>query len=128
MVSAPAISNAPPGGLRRAAVLYVFRCLVDGRPAAPNEGCLKPLKIIVPEGTFLSPASGAAVVAGNTEVEPGDLQRPYWGALGASAASQGDDEQFPHRQMTPFQYYETICGGAGAGAGLRRRIGRCTPT
>ncbi|MBI1358780.1 MAG: 5-oxoprolinase [Alphaproteobacteria bacterium] len=110
----PGNFNAPPA-VTRAAVLYVFRCLIeDDLPL--NEGCLKPLRIIVPEGTFLSPAPGCAVVAGNTEVSQA-ICNALLGALGASAASQGTMNNLLIGNDT-FQYYETICGGAGAGPGF----------
>ena len=110
----PGNFNAPPA-VTRAAVLYVFRCLVeDDLPL--NEGCLKPLRIIVPEGTFLSPAPGSAVVAGNTEVSQA-ICNALFGALGACAASQGTMNNLLIGN-TDYQYYETICGGAGAGPGF----------
>ena len=106
--------NSPPA-VTRAAVLYVFRCLV-GDDIPLNDGCLKPLKIIIPPGTFLSPAPGAAVVAGNTEVSQATCNALF-GALGAIACSQATMNNFifgdAHRQ-----YYETICGGTGAGPGF----------
>ena len=107
----PGNFNAPPA-VTRAAVLYVFRCLV-GEDLPLNEGCMRPLLIILPEGTFLSPAPGAAVVAGNTEVSQA-LCNALLGALGASAASQGTMNNFLLGDAD-YQYYETICGGAGAG-------------
>jgi 5-oxoprolinase (ATP-hydrolysing) len=99
----------------RAAVLYVFRCLV-GDDIPLNDGCLKPIKLIIPPGTFLSPEPGAAVVAGNTEVSQATCNALF-GALGAIACSQATMNNFifgdAHRQ-----YYETICGGTGAGPGF----------
>ena len=101
--------------MTRAAVLYVFRCLV-GDDIPLNDGCLKPLKLIIPPGTFLSPRPGAAVVAGNTEVSQATCNALF-GALGAIACSQATMNNFlfgdAHRQ-----YYETICGGTGAGPGF----------
>jgi 5-oxoprolinase (ATP-hydrolysing) len=106
--------NAPLA-IARAAVLYVFRTLVS--EAIPlNEGCMIPIDLIVPEGYLLNPAPGAAVVAGNVETSQLAVDVLY-GALGALAASQGTMNNFTfgdrHRQ-----YYETICGGAGAGPGF----------
>jgi 5-oxoprolinase (ATP-hydrolysing) len=95
--------------------LYVFRCLV-GDDIPLNDGCLKPLRLIIPEGTFLSPKPGAAVVAGNTEVSQATCNALF-GALGVIACSQATMNNFlfgdAHRQ-----YYETICGGTGAGPGF----------
>jgi 5-oxoprolinase (ATP-hydrolysing) len=103
--------NAPPA-VTRAVVLYVFRCMV-GEDIPLNDGCLKPIQLVIPPGTFLSPPPGSAVVAGNTEVSQATCNA-LLGALGALACSQatmnnvlfGDDR---------LQYYETICGGCGAG-------------
>ena len=106
--------NAPPAVVR-AAALYVFRCLV-GADIPLNDGCLKPLKIVIPPGTFVSPAPGAAVVAGNTEVSQA-ITNALFGALGALAASQGTMNNFLFGDDT-YQYYETICGGTGAGPGF----------
>ncbi|HQT63349.1 MAG: 5-oxoprolinase [Acidocella sp. 20-57-95] len=106
--------NAPPA-VTTAAVLYAFRCLV-GADIPLNEGCLQPLKIIIPRGCFLSPAPGAAVVAGNTEVSQA-VTVALLGALGACAASQATMNNFLFGDATR-QYYETICGGAGAGPGF----------
>ena len=106
--------NAPLA-ITRAATLYVFRTLVgDNIPL--NEGCLKPIEIIAPEGSLLNPRPGAAVVAGNVETSQVVVDALY-GALAALAGSQGTMNNFTfgdeHRQ-----YYETICGGAGAGPGF----------
>ncbi|ANP46553.1 hydantoinase B/oxoprolinase family protein [Candidatus Viadribacter manganicus] len=103
--------NAPLA-ITRAATLYVFRTLVnDSIPL--NEGCLKPIDIIVPEGSLLNPKRGAAVVAGNVETSQVVVDALY-GALGALAASQGTMNNFTFGDDTR-QYYETICGGSGAG-------------
>ena len=106
--------NSPPA-VTRAAVLYVFRCLV-GDDIPLNDGCLKPLRLVIPPGTFLSPKPGAAVVAGNTEVSQATCNALF-GALRAIACSQATMNNFlfgdAHRQ-----YYETICGGTGAGPGF----------
>ena len=106
--------NSPPA-VTQAAVLYVFRCLV-GDDIPLNDGCLKPLRIIIPEGTFLSPRPGAAVVAGNTEVSQATCNAIF-GALGSIACSQGTMNNFLFGDATR-QYYETICGGTGAGPGF----------
>jgi 5-oxoprolinase (ATP-hydrolysing) len=106
--------NSPPA-VTRAAVLYVFRCLV-GDDIPLNDGCLKPIKLIIPPGTFLSPEPGAAVVAGNTEVSQATCNALF-GALGAIACSQATMNNFIFGDAYR-QYYETICGGTGAGAGF----------
>lgn len=106
--------NAPPA-VTRAVVLFVFRTLV-GDELPLNEGCLKPLKIVIPPGTFLSPTPGRAVVAGNTEVSQA-ICNALFGALGAAASSQGTMNNFLIGNAA-YQYYETICGGAGAGPGF----------
>ncbi|WP_454280446.1 hydantoinase B/oxoprolinase family protein [Sphingomonas sp. Marseille-Q8236] len=103
--------NAPPA-VTRAVVLYAFRCLV-GTDLPLNEGCLAPLTIVIPDGSFLSPPPGSAVVAGNTEVSQAACNA-LLGALGASAAAQGTMNNFLFGNAR-HQYYETICGGAGAG-------------
>jgi 5-oxoprolinase (ATP-hydrolysing) len=106
--------NSPPA-VTRAAVLYVFRCLV-GDDIPLNDGCLKPLTLIIPPGTFLSPHPGAAVVAGNTEVSQATCNALF-GALGCIACSQATMNNFLFGDATR-QYYETICGGTGAGPGF----------
>ncbi|MBO9725705.1 MAG: hydantoinase B/oxoprolinase family protein [Novosphingobium sp.] len=108
----PGNFNAPPA-VTRASVLYAFRCLVDA-DLPLNEGCLVPLDIVVPEGTFLSPHPGAAVVAGNTEVSQA-VCNALLGALGATASAQATMNNFLFGNER-VQYYETICGGAGASA------------
>jgi len=110
----PGNFNAPPA-VTRAAVLYVFRCLV-GEDIPLNDGCLKPLRLIIPPGSFLAPAPGAAVVAGNTEVSQATCNALF-GALGAIACSQATMNNFLFGDATR-QYYETICGGTGAGPGF----------
>jgi len=103
--------NAPEA-VTRAAVLYVFRSLI--REEIPmNEGCLEPLRIIIPKDSMLSPSYPAAVVAGNVETSQCVTDCLY-GALGALAASQGTMNNFTFGNDR-VQYYETICGGAGAG-------------
>jgi 5-oxoprolinase (ATP-hydrolysing) len=106
--------NAPQA-VTRAVVLYVFRTLV-GKPIPLNEGCLRPLTIIVPEGTLLNPRAPAAVIAGNTEVSQSACNALY-GALGVVAAAQGTMNNFIWGNEA-FQNYETICGGTGAGPGF----------
>ncbi|BAY32135.1 hydantoinase B/oxoprolinase [Nostoc carneum NIES-2107] len=103
--------NAPKA-VTQAAVLYVFRTLVkDSIPL--NAGCLKPLEIIIPEGCMLNPTYPAAVVAGNVETSQTIVDALY-GALGVMAASQGTMNNFTFGNER-YQYYETICGGSGAG-------------
>jgi 5-oxoprolinase (ATP-hydrolysing) len=106
--------NAPPA-VTRAAVLYVFRCLV-GADIPLNDGCLKPVVLVIPPGTFLSPAPGAAVVAGNTEVSQA-VCNALFGAVGALACSQATMNNVLFGDATR-QYYETVCGGSGAGPGF----------
>ncbi|MBD2486276.1 hydantoinase B/oxoprolinase family protein [Aulosira sp. FACHB-615] len=102
-----------PAAVCKAAVLYVFRTLVnDDIPL--NAGCLKPLEIHIPEGCMLNPAYPAAVVAGNVETSQAITDALY-GALGILAASQGTMNNFTFGNER-YQYYETICGGSGAGA------------
>ena len=106
--------NAPPA-VTRAVVLFVFRSLV-GDDIPLNEGCLKPLRIVVPEDSFLAPRPGRAVVAGNTEVGQA-VCNALFGALGACASSQATMNNLLFGNAR-HQYYETICGGAGAGPGF----------
>ena len=106
--------NAPLA-VTRAAVLYVFRCLVDD-DIPLNDGCLEPLRLIVPEGLLLNPRYPAAVVAGNVETSQA-VTAALLGAAGAAAASQGTMNNFTFGNAA-HQYYETICGGAGAGPGF----------
>ncbi len=103
--------NAPLA-ITRAATLYVFRTLVDDNIPL-NEGCLRPIELIVPEGSLLNPRRGAAVVAGNVETSQVIVDALY-GALGMLAASQGTMNNFTFGD-SKRQYYETVCGGAGAG-------------
>ncbi|MBW4649769.1 MAG: hydantoinase B/oxoprolinase family protein [Kastovskya adunca ATA6-11-RM4] len=104
--------NAPLA-ICKAVVLYVFRTLVnDDIPL--NAGCLKPLDIIVPEGCLLNPQYPAAVVAGNVETSQA-IANALYGALNIMAASQGTMNNFTFGN-DQHQYYETICGGSGAGA------------
>ena len=103
--------NAPLA-VCKAAVLYVFRTLVD-QPIPLNAGCLKPLKIQVPAGSMLNPTYPAAVVAGNVETSQAVTDALY-GALNILAAAQGTMNNFTFGNEK-YQYYETICGGSGAG-------------
>ena len=95
-----------------AAVLYVFRSLVD-RPIPLNEGCLTPLEIVIPRGSILDPSPGAAVVAGNVETSQCIVDVLLM-ALGVLAGSQGTMNNLTFGNAD-LQYYETICGGSGAG-------------
>jgi len=106
----PGNYNAP-AAVCKAAVLYVFRCLVDD-DIPLNEGCLKPLDIIIPEGSMINPRYPAAVVAGNVETSQ-VIVDTLLGALQAAAASQGTMNNFTWGDGR-YQYYETLCGGAGA--------------
>lgn len=103
--------NAPEP-VTRAAVLYVFRVMVD--EAIPmNAGCLRPLRIVIPEGSMLSPRYPAAVVAGNTETSQ-VVTNALFAALGALAPAQGTMNNLTFGN-DHVQYYETICSGAPAG-------------
>jgi len=104
-----------PAAVCRAVVLYCFRCLV-GEDIPLNDGCLAPLEIVIPEGTFLSPRPGAAVVAGNTEVSQVTCNA-LLAALGACASAQATMNNLLFGDAT-YQYYETVCGGTGAGPGF----------
>ena len=102
-----------PRAVTIAAVLYVFRTLID-EPIPLNAGCLRPLTIMVPQGSMLDPVAPAAVVAGNVETSQCIVDALY-GALGLQAAAQGTMNNFTFGNDR-YQYYETIAGGAGAGA------------
>jgi 5-oxoprolinase (ATP-hydrolysing) len=106
--------NAPTA-VTMAAVLYVFRTLV-GDDIPLNAGCLKPLEVIIPEGSMLNPRPPASVVAGNVETST-CITNALYGALGAMAASQCTMNNFTFGNTT-HQYYETISGGSGAGPGF----------
>lgn len=101
-----------PAAVCIAAVLYVFRTLVDA-DIPLNAGCLKPLRIVVPPGSMLDPAYPAAVAAGNVETSQA-ITNALFGALGVVAASQGTMNNLTFGDAR-YQYYETVCGGAGAG-------------
>jgi 5-oxoprolinase (ATP-hydrolysing) len=104
-----------PAAICRAAVLYVFRCLVD-RDIPLNEGCLAPIELRIPAGSLLNPRWPGAVAGGNVETSQ-CIVDALLGALGVAAASQGtmNNLSFGNAQ---HQYYETLCGGAGAGPGF----------
>lgn len=104
--------NAPLA-VCKAAVLYVFRTLVDD-DIPLNAGCFRPLELIVPENSLLNPSFPAPVVAGNVETSQVIVDVLY-GALGVMAASQGTMNNLSFGN-SKYQYYETICGGTGAGA------------
>ena len=106
--------NAPTA-IVRAAVLYVVRTLIGG-DVPLNDGCLRPVTIVVPAGSMLSPQHPAAVVAGNVETSQ-VVTDALFGALGVVAASQGTMNNFTFGDGR-HQYYETIAGGAGAGPGF----------
>ena len=101
-----------PAAVCRAAVLYVFRTLVnDDIPM--NEGCLKPVEIILPDDCMLRAQYPAAVIAGNVETSQ-IVTDTLYGALGVMAAAQGTMNNFIYGNED-YQYYETLCGGSGAG-------------
>jgi 5-oxoprolinase (ATP-hydrolysing) len=104
-----------PAAVAMAAVLYVFRSLVD-EDIPLNAGCLKPLEVLIPEGCMLRPSYPAAVVAGNVETSQCVTDALY-GALGVLAASQGTMNNFTFGDAR-HQYYETVAGGSGAGPGF----------
>jgi 5-oxoprolinase (ATP-hydrolysing) len=108
----PSNFNAPRS-ITRAAVMYVFRTLVGGT-IPMNDGCLRSVRIVIPDGSMLSPRFPAAVVAGNVETSQVVTDALY-GALGLLAASQGTMNNFTFGNDA-HQYYETIAGGAGASA------------
>jgi len=101
-----------PSAVCYAAVLYVFRTLVDS-DIPLNAGCLKPLRVVIPEGSMLNPVYPAAVVAGNVETSS-CITDALYGALGVMAAAQGTMNNFTFGNDR-YQYYETISGGSGAG-------------
>ncbi len=115
----PGNFNAPLA-VTRAAVLYAIRCLLDS-DIPLNEGCFAPLDLVVPEGCLLNPRPPAAVVAGNVEVSQA-LCNLLFAAFGAQAAGQGtmNNLSFGNGRC---QYYETVAGGGGAGAGFAGSVG-----
>ncbi|MEQ8831966.1 MAG: hydantoinase B/oxoprolinase family protein [Alphaproteobacteria bacterium] len=101
-----------PAAVCRAAVLYVFRTLVED-DIPMNEGCLKPIDIILPEDCMLNARYPGAVIAGNVETSQ-IVTDTLYGALGVMAAAQGTMNNFVWGNDR-YQYYETVCGGSGAG-------------
>jgi 5-oxoprolinase (ATP-hydrolysing) len=110
----PSNFNAPEP-VTRAAVLYTFRVMVD-EPIPMNAGCLKPIEIVIPEGSMLRPAYPAAVVAGNVEISQA-VTNALFAALDALGSSQGTMNNLTFGNET-VQYYETLCSGAPAGPGF----------
>ncbi|MDW3175804.1 MAG: hydantoinase B/oxoprolinase family protein [Acidimicrobiia bacterium] len=108
----PGNFNAP-SAIAHAAVLYVFRCLVDD-DIPLNAGCMKPLRVILPDESMINPSYPAAVISGNVETSQ-LIVDTLFGAVGVLAESQGTMNNFIWGNDT-HQYYETICGGAGASA------------
>jgi 5-oxoprolinase (ATP-hydrolysing) len=106
--------NAPEP-VTRAAVLYVFRVMVDD-DIPMNAGCLRPIRIVIPPKTMLTPEYPAAVVAGNVETSQA-VTDCLFGALGAMAAAQGTMNNLNFGNAR-YQYYETICSGSPAGPGF----------
>jgi 5-oxoprolinase (ATP-hydrolysing) len=106
--------NAPEP-VARAAVLYVFRVMVDDE-IPMNGGCLRPINIVIPKKSMLSPEYPAAVVAGNVETSQA-VTNCLFGALGALAAAQGSMNNLNFGNAK-YQYYETICSGSPAGPGF----------
>lgn len=104
-----------PAPVTRAAVLYVFRVMVEDE-IPMNAGCLRPIRIAVPEGSMLAPVYPAAVVAGNVETSQA-VTNCLFGALNAMAASQGTMNNLTFGNDI-YQYYETICSGSPAGPGF----------
>ncbi len=104
-----------PRSVVRAAVLYVFRCLIDD-DIPLNDGCMRAIRLVIPPGSMLDPAYPAAVVAGNVEVSQ-VVTDTLFGALGVMAGSQGTMNNLTFGSSA-WQYYETIAGGAGAGPGF----------
>jgi len=115
--SSPQLDNNfnAPTAIIRAVVLYVFRTLVKA-DIPLNEGCLKPVTIVVPQPSMLAPRNPAAVVAGNVETSQA-LTDALYGALGVMAAAQGTMNNLSFGNNN-HQYYETIGGGSGAGPGF----------
>ena len=114
--SAQVVSNFnAPEPVTRAAVLYVFRVMVEN-DIPINAGCLRPIKIIVPKGSMLSPVYPAAVVAGNVETSQA-VTDCLFGALKALGSAQGTMNNLTFGNAR-YQYYETLCSGAPAGEGF----------
>jgi 5-oxoprolinase (ATP-hydrolysing) len=110
----PTNFNAP-ASICRAATLYVIRTLLDD-DIPMNDGCLAPIDLVIPRGSMLRPEYPAAVVAGNVETSQVVTDALY-GATGRLAAAQGTMNNFTFGNAE-YQYYETICGGSGAGPGF----------
>jgi 5-oxoprolinase (ATP-hydrolysing) len=108
----PGNYNAP-SAIAHAAVLYVFRCLVDD-DIPLNAGCMNPLRLVLPDPSIVNPRYPAAVIAGNVETSQ-LIVDTLFGALGSVAAAQGTMNNFIWGNDR-HQYYETVCGGAGATA------------
>ncbi|MGB1654187.1 MAG: hydantoinase B/oxoprolinase family protein [Acidimicrobiales bacterium] len=106
----PGNFNAP-SAIAHAAVLYVFRCLVDD-DIPLNAGCMEPLEVVLPDESMINPSYPAAVIAGNVETSQLVVDALF-GALGVMGAAQGTMNNFIFGNDR-HQYYETICGGAGA--------------
>ncbi|MBG83671.1 MAG: 5-oxoprolinase [Phycisphaerae bacterium] len=106
--------NAPPA-ITRAVILYVLRCLIDD-DIPLNAGCLRPIRIEIPSDSLLNPRSPSAVVAGNVETSQ-CVADTLLAALGVQAASQGTMNNLTFGN-NEYQYYETVCGGVGAGDGF----------
>src|SRR5450631_11737 len=115
----PTNFNAPEP-VTRAAVLYVFRVMVED-DIPMNAGCLRPINIIIPEGSMLSPRYPAAVVAGNVETSQA-VTDTLFAALGALGSAQGTMNNVTFGNAR-YQYYETICSGAPAGPGFNGASG-----
>ena len=105
-----------PAAISMAAVLYVFRTLVDDEIPL-NAGCLKPLNVIIPEGSMLNPRYPAAVVSGNVETSS-CVTNALYGALGVMAGAPGTMNNFTFGN-DEYQYYETISSGSGGGPGFQ---------
>jgi 5-oxoprolinase (ATP-hydrolysing) len=104
-----------PSSVAKAAVLYVFRTMIDDE-IPMNDGCLDPLDIVIPEGCMLRPTYPAAVVAGNVETSQ-CITDALYGAMKVMAAAQGTMNNFTFGNAQ-HQYYETVAGGSGAGPGF----------
>ncbi len=113
-----------PGSVTKAAVLYVFRCLVES-DIPMNAGCLKPLQIVVPEGSLLNPRAPGAVAAGNVETSQAVVDALF-GALGRAGGEPGHDEQSDVRQRT-YPILRDDLRRCGCGALFRRRLCRAHP-
>jgi len=110
----PGNFNAPPS-ICRAATLYVLRTLID-EDIPMNDGCLEPIDLVIPEHSLLAPSWPSAVVAGNVETSQ-VITDALYGATGTLAGAQGTMNNFTFGDQSR-QYYETICGGSGAGPGF----------